>query len=164
LNNTPGLVGLPIGKPSATAHQYFVEEWLDDIQRLDSLSIGQVMTSFWHTTKSWWDIQELPNLLFLHYANLKADLPGSIRQIASFLDIPIKEDRRQAILGHCSFAYMKANATNSVPLGGAFWDGGAQTFAAGQPTWGQRNPFVRYWRVPRSWRSSPKTMWIVGYG
>lgn len=23
---------------------------------------------------------------------------------------------------------MKAHATNSVPLGGAFWDGGAQTF------------------------------------
>ena len=23
---------------------------------------------------------------------------------------------------------MKANATDSVPLGGAFWDGGAQTF------------------------------------
>jgi aryl sulfotransferase len=77
LNNTPGLVGLPVGKPSATAHQYFVEEWLDDIQRDDSLSIGQVMTSFRHTTKSWWGIRELPNLLFLHYANLKADLPGA---------------------------------------------------------------------------------------
>ena len=128
LNNTPGLVGLPIGKPPATAHQYFVEEWLDDIRRDDSLSIGQVMTSFWHTTKSWWDIRELPNLLFLHYANLKADLPSSIRQIASFLDIPIDEDRWRAILDHCSFAYMKANATDSVPLGGAFWDGGAQTF------------------------------------
>jgi aryl sulfotransferase len=24
--------------------------------------------------------------------------------------------------------YMKANATKSVPLGGAFWDGGAQIF------------------------------------
>ena len=32
------------------------------------------------------------------------------------------------ILEHCSFDYMKENATNSVPLGGAFWDGGAKTF------------------------------------
>jgi len=32
------------------------------------------------------------------------------------------------ILFHCSFDYMKANAAKSVPLGGAFWDGGAQTF------------------------------------
>jgi len=81
LNNTPGLVGLPIGKPPATAHQYFVEEWLDNVQRDDSLSIGQSMTSFWHTTKSWWDIRDLPNLLLLHFENLKADLPGSIRAV-----------------------------------------------------------------------------------
>jgi aryl sulfotransferase len=128
LNNTPGLVGLPIGKPPATAHQYFVEEWLENIQRDDSLSIGQSMTSFWHTTKSWWDIRDLPNLLFLHFVNLKADLPGSIRQVASFLGIPIDEDRWQVILDHCSFEYMKVNASDSVALGGAFLDGGAQTF------------------------------------
>ena len=70
-------------------------------------------------------------MLFLHYANLKADLPGAIRQMASFLDIPIDEDRWEAILDHCSFEYMKANATDTVPLGGAFWDGGAQTFIHG---------------------------------
>jgi aryl sulfotransferase len=70
----------------------------------------------------------LPNLLFLHHANLKADLPGTIREIATFLEVPIEENRWQAIVDHCGFDYMKANATSSVPLGGAFWDGGAQTF------------------------------------
>jgi aryl sulfotransferase len=29
---------------------------------------------------------------------------------------------------HCGFDYMKRHATKSVPLGGIFWDGGAQTF------------------------------------
>ncbi|HEY1755602.1 MAG TPA: hypothetical protein VGG72_09425, partial [Bryobacteraceae bacterium] len=29
---------------------------------------------------------------------------------------------------HCSFEYMKANAAATVPAGGAFWDGGAETF------------------------------------
>ena len=29
---------------------------------------------------------------------------------------------------HCSFNYMKKNAVKAVPLGGAFWDGGAETF------------------------------------
>ena len=33
-----------------------------------------------------------------------------------------------ASLEHCSFDYMKVHATRSVPLGGAFWEGGAQTF------------------------------------
>ena len=38
------------------------------------------------------------------------------------------EENWESILLHCSFDYMKANATKSVPLGGAFWDGGAQSF------------------------------------
>ena len=55
-------------------------------------------------------------------------MPGEIRRIAAFLEIPVDEAKWEAILEHCSFAYMKANATASVPLGGAFWDGGAETF------------------------------------
>ncbi len=50
------------------------------------------------------------------------------RNIARFLDIPIDEARWDAILEYCSFDWMKKNATKSVPLGGAFWDAGAQVF------------------------------------
>ena len=64
----------------------------------------------------------------IHFANLKADMPAEIRSIARFLDIPIDESKWDAIVEHCGFDYMKANATKSVPLGGAFWEGGAQTF------------------------------------
>ena len=64
----------------------------------------------------------------MHFATLKADMPGQIRRIAEFLKIPIDETNWDAILEHCSFDYMKQNATQSVPLGGIFWEGGAQTF------------------------------------
>ena len=67
-------------------------------------------------------------MLLLHFAELKADLPGQIRRIAAFLEIPIDESRWPAIVEHCGFDYMKRHATKSVPLGGAFWDGGAETF------------------------------------
>ena len=70
----------------------------------------------------------MPNVMLLHFARLKADMPGEIRRVASFLDIPIDEANWEAILEHCSFAYMKANASPSVPLGGVFWEGGAETF------------------------------------
>jgi hypothetical protein len=53
---------------------------------------------------------------------------GEIRGIAAFLDIPIDEARWEAIVEHCSFDWMKRNATKSVPLGGAFWDAGAEVF------------------------------------
>ena len=55
-------------------------------------------------------------------------MPARIREIAAFLEIPIDESKWDSILEHCGFDYMKAHATKSVPLGGAFWEGGAQTF------------------------------------
>jgi aryl sulfotransferase len=64
----------------------------------------------------------------VHFENLKRDMPSEIRRIAKFIDTPIDEDKWESILKQCSFDYMKENAAKSVPLGGAFWDGGAQSF------------------------------------
>lgn len=119
LNDTPGRVGPPIERPPADIRQYF-QDWLD--------RNGHPFWPFWENIRSWWEIRHLPNVLLLHFAELKADLPGQIRRIAAFLEIEIDEDRFPRIVEHCSFDYMKRNATKSVPLGGAFWDGGAQTF------------------------------------
>lgn len=119
LNNSPGLVGPPIGKPEGDIKTYY-QNWLD--------KDGHPFWSQWENVKSWWEIRNLPNVYFVHFANLKKDMPGEIRKIATFLDIPIDESKWDAILEHCSFTYMKNNATNSVPLGGIFWEGGAKTF------------------------------------
>jgi aryl sulfotransferase len=78
--------------------------------------------------RTWWQIRTLPNVLFVHFSNLKRDMPGQMRRIASFLDIPINEQSWPAIVEYCSFDWMKRNATKSVPLGGAFWDAGAEVF------------------------------------
>jgi len=119
LNDTPGRVGPPIEPPPASITQYF-HDWLD--------RDGHPWWPFWENIRSWWAIRDLPNVHFTHFENLKRDLPGEMRRIASYLQIPIDESRFGAMVDHCSFDYMKNNATASVPLGGAFWDGGAQTF------------------------------------
>ena len=119
LNETPGLVGPPIGRPPESIHQYFLD-WLD--------RDGYPFWSFWENVASWWAIRHLPNLMLLHFDELRRDLPGQMRRIAGFLDIPIDEARFPVMLERCSFAWMKANATKSTPLGGAVWDGGAETF------------------------------------
>jgi len=119
LNDTPGLVGPKIGKPLDSIVDYY-HEWLD--------KDGYPWWSMWENVNSWWEIKDLPNVMFVHFAKLKEDMPGMIRRIASFLDISIDESKWNDILKHCSFDYMKDNATKSVPLGGAFWDGGAKTF------------------------------------
>lgn len=119
LNDTPGRVGPPIEPPPDSIPQYF-RDWL--------ARDGHPFWPFWENIPSWWDIRALPNVMLLHFESLKQDLPGEIRRIAGFLGTPIDESRWAQILTHCSFDYMKANATPSVPLGGAFWEGGAQTF------------------------------------
>ncbi len=119
LNETPGRVGPPIEPPPASVRQCFFD-WLD--------GDGHPFWPFWENVSTWWAIKDLPNVLLLHFADLKADLPGQIRRIATFLETPVDESRWPAIIEHCGFAYMKRHAAKSVPLGGAFWDGGAETF------------------------------------
>ena len=119
LNDTPGRVGPPIEPPPDDIRQYW-REWLD--------RDGHPFWSFWENIRSWWAVRDLPNVKFIHFANLKHDMAREIRALATFLDIAIKESRWEAILEHCSFEWMKKNATKSVPLGGAFWDAGAEVF------------------------------------
>jgi len=119
LNESPGLVGPKIERPGDKVVDYY-HEWLE--------KDGYPIWSLWDNVNSWWAIKDLPNVLMLHFNNLKKDMPGEIRKIAAFLDIPIDESKWNDILNHCSFEYMKDNAAESAPLGGAFWEGGAKTF------------------------------------
>ena len=119
LNDTPGRIGPPIERPGADIRQYW-REWLN--------GDGYPFWSFWENIRTWWQIRELPNVMFLHFNDFKRDMPGQMRRMARFLDIPIDETQWENILEYCSFDWMKKNATKSVPLGGAFWDGGAETF------------------------------------
>lgn len=119
LNDTPGRVGPPIGRPPESILEYF-RDWLEQD--------GYPFWSIWENVKSWWDIRHLPNVMLVHFAELKRDMAGQIRQIAEFLDITITQSKWPVILEHCSFDYMKQHASKSVPLTGIFWEGGAQTF------------------------------------
>jgi aryl sulfotransferase len=119
LNDTPGRVGPPIAPPPESIIQYF-RDWLEQD--------GQPFWPFFENIRSWWAIRDLPNLLLLHYADLKADLPGQVRRIAAFLEIDLDERRLPAIVEHASFGWMRRHAEQAAPLGGAIWEGGAATF------------------------------------
>ena len=108
LNDTPGRIGPPIARPGASVRDYFLE-WLD--------RDGYPFWSLWENARSWWGIRDLPNLLLLHFSELKADLPGAIRRIADFLDIPVDAAHWPAIVEHCGFPWMKAHAGPSRPGG-----------------------------------------------
>ena len=119
LNNTPGRVGPPIGPPPQEIREYW-RHWMD--------RDGFPFWPFWDNVRSWWALRGLPNVMFVHFENLKRDMQREMRRIAAFLEIPIDESRWERIVEYCSFDWMKRNATKSVPLGGAFWDAGAEVF------------------------------------
>ena len=119
LNDTPNRVGPPIPRPNPNIRDYFLE-WLE--------RDGYPFWSYWDNVRSWWEIRNLPNVLILHYANLKADMEGQMRHIAAFLDIPIDEQRWPTIVEHCTFDYMKANASRDLPMVESMLEGGADSF------------------------------------
>ena len=116
--------GLPEGYPvmergSADPYEFYTAWFNGD---------GYPIWPFWSHVRSWWAIRELPNVLLMHYSDMKADLEGSIRRIAAFLEIPISGDVMPKIVEHCSFGYMKAHAAEVTPRGGTMWKDGGNTF------------------------------------
>jgi aryl sulfotransferase len=81
----------------------------------------------WPHVQGWWNARALPNLLTLHYADLIADLPGHIRLVAHFLDIPIDETMLPILASHCSMAHMRKLGSGFETLSRVF-EQGAQTF------------------------------------
>jgi aryl sulfotransferase len=119
LNDTPGRVGPPIGRPDPDPRRYFLN-WLEND--------GAPFWPHWENVRSWWAIRDLPNVLLVHFQDLKDDLPGQIARIAAFLGAAPDAGALARITGHCTFDYMKAHADEVTPLGGALWEGGGASF------------------------------------
>ena len=62
----------------------------------------------WFIHVSGW-IKERDNILFVCYEDLENNLEGSIRDIAKFCEIELKEADLPRIMNNCSFEYMKKN-------------------------------------------------------
>ncbi|HEX8056850.1 MAG TPA: sulfotransferase domain-containing protein [Novosphingobium sp.] len=119
INDTPGLIGPKIDLPNPDICAYF-REWLD--------GDGYPFWAFWENIRSWWEIRHLPNVMFVHFADLKRDMGGQMRAIADFLEVSVPAESWPEIERLCSFDWMKANADHVSPLGGAIFDGGGATF------------------------------------
>jgi len=122
INNTMGRVGPPLEPPKGDVLEYF-REWLSGGS--SALSVG---STFWEHVQGWWDARHLPNVLLLHYNNLKADLPGEMRRIAKFLDIEIDESKLPIMMEHCSIEYMRDTASKHSPIIDMVFTQGGKTF------------------------------------
>ena len=103
--------GLP---PTEDVHEFF--EW----------SMNSYPLWFEHVAAFWQHYGE-PNVLLVHYNDMKADLDAQMRQVSEFLGIPVDEQRWSELVELCTFASMKARPDEIGDFESHFV-GGADTF------------------------------------
>lgn len=62
--------------------------------------------------KSWWPFRHDPNVLMLHYTNVRKDLKGSVSDIAKFLDVDLTEAELDTVTQRCTLEHMKKPLVN----------------------------------------------------
>jgi aryl sulfotransferase len=86
---------------------------------------------FWshhHHLSTWWEVRDLPNVLFVHFGDLKGNPEAEMRRIATFCDITVEEDDWPAIVSTVGLDAIRKEALgNEDPLALVF-DGGAERF------------------------------------
>jgi aryl sulfotransferase len=92
----------------------YFHEWLED-------------NNFFDVVASYWDRRNQSNLLFVHFNDLKADLEGEMRRIASFLDLELDTSQWPAAVERCTFEGMRGADKKVGDFDRAF-EGGIEGF------------------------------------
>lgn len=99
---------------------------LDDVHAFFAAWMAPPGVWFEHLN-SFWAHRDDPNVLFVHFDDLKSDLDGEMRRIAAFLDVDIDESLWPELVDSCTFASMKARSAEIGDFDRLFI-GGADTF------------------------------------
>jgi aryl sulfotransferase len=91
-------------------------------------SDGSPWWSHHYHVESFWKHRDLPNVLLVHYADMKKDLEGEMRRIADYLDITVEESKWPELVHDATFDKMKADAIESAPQMGMVFEGGPERF------------------------------------
>jgi aryl sulfotransferase len=67
----------------------FIHRWLTQ-GVVPGEADGSPTMSFFHFVSTWWKVRDRPNVLLVHYNDLKADLSSEMDRIAAFLDIKVE--------------------------------------------------------------------------
>jgi aryl sulfotransferase len=86
---------------------------------------GTPYLSYFAYECSFWNARKAPNLLFVHYDDLQADLMGEMRIIADFLDVDISDEEIERMAGSATFSTMRKDAAMLIPNVAKNFEGGA---------------------------------------
>ena len=104
----------------------FFHRWVTD-EKNDGQ--GDPGASFFEVEKSYWAARHDPNLLLVHYADLKRDRGSEMRRVAEFLDIEISESLWPSLIEAASFETMRRQGDELIPALQMLWgDQGSNRF------------------------------------
>ncbi len=106
-------IGVTPPPPLHDVHAWFAQ-WLQEA------SLFAHLASFWPRRGD-------DNVLFVHFADLSADLDGQMRRIAAFLGVDIDEAVWPGMVERCGFANMRA-PSEQIGYYAERLDGGGSTF------------------------------------
>jgi aryl sulfotransferase len=95
-----------------------VQNWLDTY-----LSRDTALGSWAEHVDSTWRLRDRPNVLFITYEQMRANLPDAVDKIAELMGVALTTDERAAVIERASFAHMRKIGYKFEP-NGAPWRAG----------------------------------------
>ena len=122
----------PSGPPPATPQdpRGYLLHWFEELETQLATKGGGTRFGFpfFSFEESYWRERSRPNLLLVHYNDLKEDLAGEMRRIADFLDIAVPESVMPSLVEAARFESMKKNGDALYPTLKKAFDRGADRF------------------------------------
>jgi aryl sulfotransferase len=122
--------GDPYPRPENDPADYF-HRWIsDDVED----GQGDAGASFFHVENSYWAVRHNPDVLLVHYADLKRDREAEMRRVAQFLEIEIPETLWPELVEAAGFEAMKRAGDQLIPMAKDIWgdDGASRFFSKGR--------------------------------
>jgi aryl sulfotransferase len=119
------LIGAPFPRALENPREFF-RRWLRDPQHVpfDDFTIDE----FCEIENSFWEARERPNVLLVHYNDLKADREGEMRRIAQFCGIETPQALFAEMVEAAGFSSMKRDGAQLIGLAEVAFKGGADAF------------------------------------
>ncbi|HEY9219737.1 MAG TPA: sulfotransferase domain-containing protein [Phenylobacterium sp.] len=116
----------PAPPPTPEDPRDFYLQWIGEAETGGSGAGSDL--PFFDYEMTYWRERARPNLLLVHYNDLKADLAGEMRRISQFLDIDTPEPVLAKLAAAAEFSAMKKQGDGLLPNIGTFFDRGPDRF------------------------------------
>lgn len=120
---------IPAGGPPMTAAdpRDFYLDWIGEAES-GAPPGAPVDLDYFEFEVTYWRERARPNLLLVHYNDLKTDLQGEIARISEFLEIETPPKLLKSIADAAEFSAMKAQGSELLPAVDQMFQGGSQRF------------------------------------